>query len=84
MRKHHDLKSQTKYFQQTEKGYKCFELRVNDRDFQVHETVTLQEVVGEVYTGRELGPYEICHVLSEHDGLSSGYCIIELEIKDEN
>jgi len=78
-RNHHRLKAETHYYQLVEQGIKTFELRVNDRDFQVGDMVTLCEVVLGVPTGRELPPKEIKYIL--HGGsfaLPETHCILQL------
>lgn len=54
--KKHDLKLFTKYFQPVVDGKKRSEIRLNDRDFQVGDTLTLHEgqpgLNGFEYTGR--------------------------------
>lgn len=58
---HHDLKIFEKYFQPVVDGKKKSEVRLNDRDYQVGDTVTLREGVpdateesGFKYTGKEV------------------------------
>lgn len=41
--KTHELKLLTKYFKDVQSGLKTFELRNNDRDFQVGDTLILKE-----------------------------------------
>ena len=75
-RKHHYLKTETRYYQDIERGVKKFELRKNDRDFQVFDMVYLQEVVDGKFTGRELPPIEIRYILFGGQwGLDKDYCI---------
>ena len=75
-RQHHKLKTETKFYQSVERGIKRFEIRKNDRGFKVYDLVTLQEVVGDVYTGRELPAFEISYILyGPCHGLPEGYCI---------
>lgn len=78
-RKHHYLKTETKYFQAVEKGVKKFEIRNNDRDFKTYDMVYLQETVNGVQTGREAGPFEINYVLTDEEagkyGLLPGHCV---------
>ena len=61
MSKHHDLKIESHYFHEVKEENKLFEIRLNDRDFQKGDTVTLKEygktryseyISG--YTGEEL------------------------------
>lgn len=48
----HDLKMWPVYFCAVVSGYKRFELRLNDRNFQVGDTITLREWHQGKYTGR--------------------------------
>lgn len=56
IRKHHDLKSWPEHFAPLVARKKNFEIRRNDRDFQVDDSVTLHEYIpGEnCYTGDAL------------------------------
>ena len=76
-RQHHDLKTETEYYQAVEQGKKKFELRKNDRDFQVGDIIYLQETVKGLRTGRKLPPMEIRYILyGGVYGLDKNYCII--------
>lgn len=80
MRTHHDLKTETEYYQAVEKGIKTFELRENDRNFKAFDMVTLMEVVQGITTGRKIGPFEIVYVYQGGKyGLDEGYCIFSWE-----
>ena len=72
----HDLKILPQYFEAVIKGRKKFELRKNDRDFNVGDIFALREWKNGEYTGRYyIG--SIGYVLqncSEY-GLQDGYCI---------
>lgn len=48
----HELKTLPEYFEAVRKGDKTFELREDDRDFQVGDYLALNEWDGEKYTGR--------------------------------
>lgn len=75
-RKHHELKTETAYYQQVEKGWKRFEARNNDRDFKVYDMVTLLESVNGTLTGRKIGPLEIDYVLhGPLFGIEEGHCV---------
>jgi len=60
--KTHNLRIAPEYFRSVEDGSKTFEIRINDRGFQVGDTLILQEwdtekcdgYQGEGYTGREI------------------------------
>jgi hypothetical protein len=73
---YHKLKCETEYYQAVDRGEKTFELRVNDRDFKIHDWVALLEVVQGMPTGREIGPFEIKYILyGGKYGLAPDYCI---------
>lgn len=76
-RQHHYLKTETEYFQAVNNNQKHFELRKNDRNFQLYDIIYLEETVNGVYTGRSLPPIEIKYILhgGKH-GLEEGYCVI--------
>ena len=80
-RMHYYLKTETKYYQASEKEIKTFELRKNDRDFKVGDMIYLKEIVNGIETGRQLPPKEIIYIFMDFDivdGLKSGYCILQL------
>lgn len=50
----HKLKIYPSYYEDVVSGVKTFEIRINDRNFNVGHTVRLQEALGGEYTGREI------------------------------
>lgn len=54
--KHHEVKLEIFYFTQVELGYKTFEIRENDRDYQAGDKITLKEFckTHSYYTGRSI------------------------------
>lgn len=74
----HELKIAPEYFEAVAKGAKQFELRKDDRNFQVGDFVMLKEYDNGAYTGRWLGYLLISYVLRDcpQYGLQDGYCII--------
>jgi len=76
--KHHELKTDKQYFEAVESGSKTFEIRRNDRNYQVGDLLTLRETENTAYemsdgapleyTGREL-TVELTYVM---DGYSGG------------
>lgn len=76
-RKTHELKVLPKYFEAVQRGRKKFELRKDDRGFEVGDYVLLRVWDGEKFTGR-YSYHEIKYILRdcEEYGLKPGYCII--------
>lgn len=75
--KFHELKTIQPFFQQVCDGVKTFELRKNDRDFQVNELLKLQEYnpITKEYTGRYVFK-KITYILKDFTGLVDGYVIL--------
>lgn len=76
--KHHDIKILPQFFEDTSCGRKSFELRKDDRDYQIGDTVTMHEWTPDAgYTGRQL-MITIIYVLRgcPEYGLMDGYCIL--------
>ena len=77
----HELKLLPQYYNDVALGIKTFELRKNDRDFQVGDELVLREWDGEDYTGRSL----FRHVVYIYHGcncygLEEGYCILGMKM----
>lgn len=72
----HRLKTLQPFFGEVKERKKNFELRLNDRDYQVGDTVVLEEWTGKYYTGNGV-TRKIKYVLKDcpEYGLMSGYCI---------
>lgn len=74
----HELKILPEYFEEVLKQNKRFELRKDDRDWEVGDAILLKEWDGEEYTGRVMQLLTIRYILrdcSEY-GLQEGYCIL--------
>ena len=80
--KRHELKILPKYFQDVKRGIKKFELRKNDRGFEVGDYVRLREYDGASYTGESI-EVRVVYVLQYEDakefGLAPDYCIFGFE-----
>ena len=77
----HHLKTETEYYQATERGEKLFEIRKDDLDFrfQKGDVVFLLEVVNGIPTGRKLG-LKITYVFQGgRYGIADNYCILQLK-----
>lgn len=78
-RQHHYLKTETEYYEAVKNGNKSFELRKNDRGFQVGDIVSLVEVINGKPTCEQRHPMEIIYILHGGKfGLKKGYCILQL------
>ncbi|EOL9688637.1 ASCH/PUA domain-containing protein [Listeria monocytogenes] len=79
MSKTHKLKILPEYFRDIAKGRKTFEIRKNDRDFQVGDTLILQEWEGE-YTGYEV-PVEVTYITDYEQ--KEGYVVMGIKLDDD-
>ena len=77
----HFLKILPKWFEDVKSGKKKFEIRKNDRNFEIGDILVLQEYEKGKYTGREIQK-EIEYIYCGNGlyGLSEDFCI--LGIKD--
>lgn len=78
----HVLKTWIQYFSPQEKGDKLFELRKDDRPYEVGDKFISQEFDSKnnQYTGKET-TYVITYILRDAEmfGLKQGYCILQLK-----
>ncbi len=78
----HELKTWPDYFFRVFAGQKKFEVRKNDRDFQIGDTLLLKEYdpVKDEYTGRE-ALREVSYILhgTGEFGIEHGYCVMSLK-----
>lgn len=72
----HNLKILPEYYEAVISGRKRFEIRKNDRDFQVGDLFILMEWDGQKYTGRDF-IHSIGYLIKDcpQYGLMDGYCI---------
>ena len=80
MKVEHELKIGTCYFGDVQSGIKSFELRKNDRGFEVGHILWLREYdpMKEIYTGESVRK-AITYILNGGDfGLMEGYVILGL------
>lgn len=74
--KTHHIKALPDFFNQVCAGNKNFELRLNDRDYRVGDTVILYEWSPNTgYTGAVSKELKLSYVLTEHDGIWPDWCI---------
>lgn len=76
----HELKTLPKYFEAVLEGKKRFELRKNDRGFQVGDYLWLREwTPGDGYSGVE-EVYQVTYMLKGGNyGLDKDYCILSIK-----
>lgn len=75
----HELKIYPQYFEKVLDGTKTFEVRKNDRDFQVGDTVVLKEFYNIKYSGREI-TVKITYILDDKFyGVSEGYIVFAFQ-----
>lgn len=82
----HHLKILPKYFQDVRKGIKSFEVRFNDRNFHVGDTLILEEYdpVKKVKTGAWV-PEEVIYMLDDRNYVKDGYVVLGMrEINFDN
>lgn len=77
----HKLKTLSQYFEQVLAGYKTFEIRENDRDFKVRDTLELLEIDNDTkeFTGRTI-TRKVTYILPGGQyGLDDEYVIMSLK-----
>lgn len=76
----HDLKIWTEYFDDITAGRKGFELRRNNRDYHVGDTLRLHEYDPhtDTYTGRETTA-KVTAMYENIDGLNKTHCIFSIQ-----
>lgn len=73
----HKLKLAKMFFEDVRLGRKTFELRKNDRDYQIGDILELREMDNGEPTGRVIEK-EITYILEGFAGLKEDYCILAL------
>ncbi len=81
--KTHNLKTWSEYFRDICKGFKTFEIRKNDRKFEIGDILNLEEYDPneQKYSGRSVY-CEIVYMLNgkEEFGISKDYCILGIKV----
>jgi hypothetical protein len=78
-KQHHYIKILPEYFKAVESGEKTFEVRFNDRNYQVHDILHLQEWADGEYTGKEMA-VEVTCLLDSPQYCKEGYVIMAIKI----
>ncbi len=79
----HELKLHPKFFCRVADGTKCFEIRKNDRDYQVGDTLILREYDPDI-GWPDSGSYEsiiaeITYITSAHQ--QNGYVVLGIKVR---
>ena len=77
-RQHHYIKILPEYYRAIESGKKTFEVRYNDRNYQVYDILHLQEWLNGSYTGREIEA-EVTYILNDPDYCKEGYVVMAIK-----
>jgi len=77
----HELKTWTEYFKDVKSGIKTFEVRKDDRDFQVGDFLLLKECDPQwgTYTGAYIST-QVTYVLRGGPFVPDGICIMSIKI----
>ena len=75
----HELKIAPEYFEKVVSKEKLFEIRYNDRNFQVGDTLKLQEYKGGTYTGRIIY-VKVTYILQGFEGLQPNYVVLSVQL----
>lgn len=80
----HALKTLPEYYEAVRCGYKTFEVRLNDRDFQAGDTLILKEFKPpDTYTGREIET-RIIYIMDNPQYCKDGYVILAIDYYPED
>lgn len=76
----HELKCATEYFKDVISGKKTFEVRINDRTYEVGDLLALNEydMENEVYTGASCLVY-IDYILDNRDYCKTGFIVMSIK-----
>ena len=78
----HELKILPEYFVAVRDGIKKFEVRKDDRPFEVGDILCLHEINCGVLTGRTIKA-EVTYVLRHPDYCKEGYCILSIKVDQQ-
>jgi len=84
MKQHHYLKTVNPFFADVYHGVKTFEVRFDDRNFQVGDVLHLQEFrPPETYTGREIRA-NVIYILDDARYCKEGYVVMGIDVYANN
>lgn len=78
----HRIKINIKWYDAVKNGIKTFEVRKNDRDYKVGDTITFKVVDGQFAKIPDNELYAITYILAHEDfpdGIKEGYVVMSLK-----
>lgn len=75
----HSLKIAPKYFEKVVSKEKSFEVRYNDRNFQVGDILKLMKYTEGSYTGRSVY-VKVTYILRDFEGLQPNFVVLSIEL----
>lgn len=77
----HILKIQSMYYYEVDYGIKTFELRKNDRDYEVFDLIHFIQTNGQDFKDNPSNVYQIIYILKDVEkyGLDKDYCILGIK-----
>lgn len=75
----HELKCQTEFFEALFDKSKLFEIRFDDRGYEVGDVLVLKEWTGTEFTGRDVIKC-VTYVLRDFPGLVKGWVAMSFEV----
>ena len=78
--KTHELKIKPQYFKDVISGLKTFEVRKNDRNFEVGDIITLREFENGKFTGKSIN-VEIVYILNDEEYCKESYVALGFRLR---
>ena len=78
--KTHELKIKPQYFKDVISGLKTFEVRKNDRNFEVGDIITLREFENGKFTGKSIN-VEIVYILNDEEYCKESYVFLGFRLR---
>ena len=77
----HTLKIKSMYYDGVDSGRKTFELRKNDRDYEVSDLIHFVDTNGQDFKENPDNIYQIVYILKDVEkyGLDKDYCILGIK-----
>ena len=80
----HEIKIHKKYADRIIAGEKTFEVRINDRDYQVGDLIRFKQVLTDNDTIPHVishNVYAITYILQSIEGIKPGYCVFGIALE---